>query len=69
MMSNALYGNMNIQRDHEEDRRSRAQVDKWIFYLLIAAIVLVPLLVGGHVSEVVSPHITDKSTLTIRYER
>ena len=68
-MSNALYGNMNIQRDEEEDRRSRQSVDKWIFYVLIAAIVLVPLLVGGHVSEVVSPLITDKSTLIIWYKR
>ena len=63
-MSNGLYGKMKIQRDEEEDLRSRKQVDKSIFYVLLAVLVLVPLLVGGHVTEVISPLITDKSLLT-----
>lgn len=62
-MSNSLYGKTHIQRDEAEDQRARQQTDKWIFYVLIAAIGLVPLLVGGHVSEVVSPLISDKSIL------
>ncbi|TQR18153.1 O-antigen ligase family protein [Psychrobacillus soli] len=62
-MSYTLHRKVHIKRDKEEDRRSQQQVDKWILYSLLAAIVLVPLLVGGHVTNVVSPLIADASQL------
>lgn len=62
-MSDAFFENLNIQRDEKEDRRSRERVDKGIFYILVATIILIPLLVGGHVTQVISPLITDKEVL------
>lgn len=59
------YNNTNssILRDEEEDRISRKKVDRWIFGLLLLAVAFVPLLVGGHVKDVVSTHITNVSSL------
>lgn len=62
-MSYTLHRKVRIKRDEVEDQRSKQQIDKWIFYILIAAIILVPLLIGGHVSEVVSPLIADAESL------
>lgn len=52
-----------VVRDRTEDRESIRQTDRWIFYVLIASLILVPLLVGGHITDFVSPHISDKSVL------
>lgn len=62
-MSNSIHRSIRITRDAEEDLRSQQQIDKWIFYILIVAIVLVPLLIGGHISEVVSPLIDERNQL------
>ena len=62
-MGNNLYGNLNIQRDIEEDRSSIIKVDKTIFYLLLTVIIIIPLIIGGHLNEVISPLISDKSEL------
>lgn len=55
------YNNTNtkILRDGEEDRISRMKMDRWIFGLLLLAIAFVPILVGGYVKDVTSPHITN----------
>lgn len=62
-MSYTLNKNIRIKRDVEEDKISQQKVDKWISYILIAVIILVPLLIGGHVTEVVSPLIADTDQL------
>ncbi|MDP4086534.1 MAG: O-antigen ligase family protein [Bacillota bacterium] len=60
---NSYYG-LNIQRDEKEDQHSRQLVDKWIFITLMAVLILVPLLIGSHVSNVISPLISDNSLLS-----
>jgi len=62
-MSYTLNRKINIKRDAEEDRHSQQQIDKWIFYILMVVVILVPLLIGGHVSEVISPLIEDAGQL------
>ena len=53
----------SIARDEEEDRVSRKKTDGWIFGLLLLAIGLIPLIVGGYIIEVNSPLITDMGIL------
>lgn len=55
--------NRKIKRDIEEDQQSQKRIDKWIFFILILTIILVPLLIGGHVSEVISPLIANVDQL------
>jgi hypothetical protein len=55
---------ITVLRDEREDQLSRERVDRWIFIVLLATIAIVPLLIGVHVTEFVSPLITDKSLLT-----
>ncbi|MGX1982287.1 O-antigen ligase [Thermolongibacillus altinsuensis] len=59
-----IYYKMNVPRDEHEDQLARERVDRWIFIAMLATIAIVPLLVGGHVTEFVSPLITEKSLLT-----
>lgn len=47
----------------EEDRQSRASLDKWIFRLLLVVIGLVPLIVLAYMKEVQSPIISNVSLL------
>jgi O-Antigen ligase len=54
---------ITVPRDEREDQLSRERVDRWIFIVLLATIAIVPLLVGAHVMEFVSPLITEKSLL------
>ena len=63
-MTSYYNTNKNILRDTEEDRTSRIKTDRWIFILLLLAIGLVPILVGGYVKEVTSPHITNIELLS-----
>lgn len=58
-MTSYYNTNTKILRDTEEDYISRKKTDRWIFVLLILAIALVPILVGGYAKDVVSPHITN----------
>lgn len=58
-MTSYYNTNTKILRDTEEDHISRKKTDRWIFVLLILAIALVPILVGGYAKDVVSPHITN----------
>ena len=62
-MSYTLNRKIHIKRDVEEDLRSQQQIDKWILYILMVVIIIVPLLIGGHISEVVSPLIEDSDQL------
>lgn len=62
-MSYTLNRKIHIKRDAEEDLRSQQQIDKWILYILMVVIIIVPLLIGGHISEVVSPLIEDSDQL------
>jgi len=50
--------NSKILRDEKEDSLSRIKIDRWIFGLLLVAVGLVPLIVGGHVNYVISPNVT-----------
>lgn len=63
----SFYGEFrgkDIISDEAENRVSRANVDKWIFRILLVLIGFMPLIVLGHVEEVVSPLISDNSLLT-----
>lgn len=62
-MSYSMNKKIHIKRNIEEDFQSQQQIDKWILYILIAAIILVPLLIGGHISEVISPIISNVDQL------
>ena len=62
-MSNTLNRKIRIKRDAEEDRKSQKQIDKWISFILILVIILVPLIIGGHITEVVSPLISNMDQL------
>lgn len=50
--------------EDEEDKLSRSKTDRWIFGLLMLAVALVPLLVGGHVKEVFEPYITNMDIMS-----
>ncbi len=58
------YREKDIISDEEENRVSRANVDKWIFRLLLILIGFMPLIVLAHTKEVISPLISDVSVLT-----
>jgi hypothetical protein len=55
-----IYYKITVPRDEHEDQLSRERVDRWIFIVMLITIAIVPLLVGGHVAEFVSPLITEK---------
>lgn len=52
-----------MTRDDTEDAQSRQSVDKWIFRILLVLIGVMPLLVFGHVEQVISPLVSNVSTL------
>lgn len=56
--------NSSIARDDEEDRLSREKTDRSIFVLLLLAVGLVPLIIGGYVKDVVGPGISSIDLLT-----
>ncbi|GCD81081.1 hypothetical protein PTHTG4_01430 [Parageobacillus thermoglucosidasius] len=60
---NEIYYKITVPRDEREDQLSRERVDRWISIVLLATIAIVPLLIGAHVTEFVSPLITEKSLL------
>lgn len=53
----------NILVDEEENRVSRANIDKWIFRLLLILIGFMPIIVLAHVREVISPQVSNISLL------
>ncbi|WP_342508543.1 O-antigen ligase family protein [Sporosarcina sp. FSL K6-2383] len=63
-MTSFYQANTKILKDEEEDRLSRIKVDRWIFTLLLLAVGLVPLIVGGHARTVISPQITNVALLS-----
>lgn len=63
-MTSYYNTNTKILRDSEEDSVSRLKIDRWIFALLLLAVALIPLLVGGNVKDITSPHITNIELLT-----
>lgn len=67
-MSSVIYEKKDIYRDPEEDRLAMRKADKRIFYLLLFVTGLVPLLVGGHLTEVISPSISEVSGLSTSYK-
>ncbi|MBB5150475.1 O-antigen ligase family protein [Ureibacillus thermosphaericus] len=54
---------INILVDEEENRVSRANIDKWIFRLLLILIGFMPIIVLAHVREVISPQVSNISLL------
>ncbi len=54
----------DILIEDEEDKLSRVKTDRWIFVILLLAVALVPLIVGGHVRDVLTPHITNIDLLS-----
>lgn len=58
------YREKNIINDEEENRVSRANVDKWIFRLLMLVLALMPLIVMANTTEVVSPLISNISNIS-----
>ncbi|WP_421663822.1 O-antigen ligase family protein [Lysinibacillus telephonicus] len=58
------YREKDIISDEEENRVSRANVDKWIFRLFLILIGFMPLIVLAHTEEVISPLISNVSLLT-----
>ncbi|WP_046174537.1 O-antigen ligase family protein [Domibacillus indicus] len=63
-MSNIIYSKKSIYRDEAEDELSIKQTDKKIFFLLLVSLIVIPLLVGGHVKEVISPIISEQASLS-----
>lgn len=58
------YRAKDIISDEEENRVSRANVDKWIFRLLLILIGFMPLIVLAHTKETISPLISDVPLLS-----
>ncbi|WP_060207189.1 O-antigen ligase family protein [Sporosarcina koreensis] len=58
-MSYYFKSENSVLRDEQEDAQSRMKTDCWIFILLLLAIAIVPLIVGGHVENIVAPYITN----------
>lgn len=54
----------NILVDEDENRMSRTNIDKWIFRLFLLLIGFMPLVVIGHIKEVVSPLISTTEILS-----
>ena len=53
-----------IPNDEEEDLRSRKNIDKWIFRLLLLLLGVMPLIVLANVEEVISPLISNVDVLS-----
>ncbi|WP_107839192.1 O-antigen ligase family protein [Metasolibacillus meyeri] len=54
----------NVVSDEKENAQSRANVDKWIFRLLLLVIGFMPLIVMANVEEVISPLISNVDVLS-----
>lgn len=63
----SFYGETRVKdyiSDEEENKTSRANVDKWIFRLLLILIGFMPIIVMASIKEVVSPVISTHQQLT-----
>lgn len=58
-MTSYYNTNTKILRDEKEDHISRVKIDRWIFALLILAVSLVPILIGGYAKMITGPRITN----------
>lgn len=58
------YRKKDIISDEEDNRISRANVDKWIFRLFLVLIGFMPMIVMASVENVISPLISSKQILT-----
>lgn len=58
------YLNKGIERNHEDDLSSIVKIDRWIFVLLLIGIGVTPLILGASFTDVVSPLISERSTLS-----
>lgn len=62
----SFYEELNKKKvlvDEIEDVESRAAIDKWIFRLFLVLLGVTPLIVAGHVEEVISPLVSNVSSL------
>ncbi|HZG59603.1 MAG TPA: O-antigen ligase family protein [Anoxybacillus sp.] len=62
-MSDELYRYLKIERDEEEDKLEMEKVDRLLFFGLILTFILVPILTRIHMTEYISPLITNTDIL------
>ncbi|MCK1995782.1 O-antigen ligase family protein [Psychrobacillus psychrodurans] len=67
-MSRIALNRINIDRDTKEDEQSIKTVDRYIFYLIIIAIGIIPLLIGMHTSLFSSPQISGTDLIQTGYQ-
>lgn len=63
-MSNKYNPTKNVLRDQEEDLNSIKKTDRYIFFILLTSIILIPLLIGAQLSDVISPIISQTDALS-----
>ncbi|MFC4410002.1 O-antigen ligase family protein [Chungangia koreensis] len=63
MVSKYYLSNHSLS-DEEEDIHSRKNIDNWIFRLLLLIIGFLPLIIGAHATEVISPKLTTINLVT-----
>lgn len=59
---------INIERNIQEDEQSIKKTDKWLFYMLILAIGIIPLLIGVHTKLFASPVISGTGVIQTGYQ-
>lgn len=59
---------INVYRDRSEDEQSIKKVDTLIFYMLVVAIGVIPLLIGMHTNLFVSPVISGTEIMQTAYQ-
>ncbi|MFB5086104.1 O-antigen ligase family protein [Psychrobacillus sp. PGGUH221] len=67
-MARLALNKINVDRDILEDEQSVKTVDRWIFYMLVVAIGVIPLIIGMHTSLFVSPLISGTGITQTAYQ-
>ncbi|MCZ8532022.1 O-antigen ligase family protein [Psychrobacillus psychrodurans] len=57
-MAHLTLNKIKIDRDINEDSESIRTIDKFIFYILLAAIAIIPIVIGAHTALFISPDIS-----------
>ncbi|TQR21223.1 O-antigen ligase family protein [Psychrobacillus vulpis] len=67
-MARLTLNKINVIRDINEDEQSIKTIDKFIFYILLVAIAIIPLLIGAHTALFVSPDISGSGVSGTAYQ-